>query len=72
MKALTGRDKIKYLLSLRRYELESAKPRPIGKRVSYYKAQIPWIDEELREEYNNSLLSTVYSYNDCIEFWESH
>ena len=48
MKALIGEEKERYLLSLKKYEFEQAKKRPIGKRVSYYKTQTDWINEELK------------------------
>lgn len=47
MRKLTGFEKIHYLLSLKRYERERAKTKPIGKRVLYYKVQTEWINKEL-------------------------
>lgn len=49
MKALTGQAKKDYLTTLKAYELERAKTKPIGKRVLYYKVQTEWINEMLRE-----------------------
>lgn len=49
MRALQGKEKIIYLRSLRRYEIEQAKKRKIGERVLYYKVQVEWINKELKE-----------------------
>lgn len=66
MKALKGREAIIYLLSLKDYEFKQAQKRPVGQRVKYYLIQTDWITEMLKDEYDKSLLNTVYSFEDFL------
>ena len=52
MRTLTGFEKIHYLLTLKAYEFNQAKKKPIGERVTYYKVQTDWINAEINEMLN--------------------
>lgn len=66
MTELKNREAIIYLLSLKEYEFQKALKKPIGQRVKYYLIQTDWITEMLKDEYNKSLLHTVYSFEDYL------
>lgn len=49
MKALHGAEALVYLESLKKYEIGQANKKRPGERVSYYKVQVEWINDEIKK-----------------------